>query len=296
MNTNKDSKEITYYNDPKYSSGPNKNNDRMSGANPFYLCLPGANHLIYENNTDIGQKYVTISKDILPSASAKTASAIVSKLSEIKTREDEFIPNRNVKMIKNSVITKCGSFASNRHPLIQGCQGKYYLINGEKYDQHFPYKWATNHLFHPFLHIGSGPQNCENCKKFGSILTVFVGYCMDCHINIYEGSRPGIKDAVKTSIYEFREKLPYMKDVRFVDIGDRKGWTLLKEREQRLLEEAQKEEKNKDFEYLQLQKRNDLLIKTFRHENVFEDEWDDYWGSQPVTNEDLFRWATSDYF
>ena len=51
-------KEVTYYNDPKYNGCINKNNDRNSGANPFYLYLPGSCHLIYENNTGVGQKQV----------------------------------------------------------------------------------------------------------------------------------------------------------------------------------------------------------------------------------------------
>jgi hypothetical protein len=304
MNVN-DNTEVTYYKDPKYSSGPNKNNDRNSGANPFYLCLPGASHLIYENNTGVGQKYVTISKDTLPSNVAKTASDIATKVAEKKTRE--FMSNDYVNMMvqkyederkeKHEIFMYFhrGSFAPTKPSLLQGYQGKYYMINGEKYDQHFPYEWATNHLSHPSLHIGSGPLNCENCKKYGSILTVFVGYCMDCHRNIYKGSRPGIKDAVKTTITDFRKLLPYMKDVRFIDIGDRKDWTLLKEREERRLEEVQKERKYREFEYSQLQTRNDLLIRTRRNENVSEEEWDDYWGSTPLTNEDLLKWATSEY-
>jgi hypothetical protein len=118
---------------------------------------------------------------------------------------------------------------------------------------------------------------------------------MDCHNNIYKGSRPGIKDAVKTTITEFRKLLPYMKDVRFIDIGDRKGWTLLKEREERKLEEERKKKNDEEFERCQIQKRNDLLIRTRRNENVSEEEWNDYWGFTPLTNEDLFKWATSEY-
>ena len=297
--------EVTYYKDPKYSC-VNKNNDRNSGANPFYLCLPGATHLIYENNTGVGQKYVTISKDTLPSAAAKTASDIAAKVAEKKTSEYAFMSNEYVNRMvqkyederkeKHELLyMRRGRFAPTKPSLLQGYQGKYYMVNGEKYDQHFPYEWATNHLSHSSLHIGSGPLNCENCKKYGSILTVFVGYCMDCHNNIYKGSRPGIKDAVKTTITEFRKLLPYMKDVRFIDIGDRKGWSLLKEREDRQLEEERKKKNDEEFERCQIQKSNDLLIRTRRGEYVSEEEWKDYWGFQPMTSADLFKWATSDY-
>jgi hypothetical protein len=286
--------EVTYYKDPKYSSGPNKYNDRNSGANPFYLCLPGATHLIYENNSCNGQKYVTISKNTLPSAAAKTASEIAAKVTEKKTGE---YSNLMMQKFEDEIKRKhefCLKVPS-KPSLIQGYQGKYYLIHGEKYDQHFPYEWAINHLSHPSLNIGSGPLNCENCKKYGSILTVFVGYCWDCNTNIYKGSRAGIKDALKTTLSDFGKLLPYMKDVRFKNIGDRKGWTLLKEREERVFEVDRKKKKDEEFEHSQMQKRNDLLIRTLREENVLEKEWDDYWGFQPVTNEDLFKWATSEY-
>jgi hypothetical protein len=286
--------ELAYYKDPKYSSGPNKNNDRLSGANPFYLCLPGSTHLVYENNTGVGQKYVTISRDTLPSEAAKVASTIAFKTDYFKAEKAIGLNLTNSKNCEH--YRKDLDDLSQRKPiLIKGEQGMYYMVNGEKYDQHFPYEWATNHLSHPYLHIGSGPLNCENCKKYGSILTVFVGYCMDCHKNIYKGSRPGINDALNTTIDVFRDLLPYMKDVRFINIGDRKGWTLLKEREQRKFEEVQKERKNRDFEYSQLQRRNDLLIRTRRNEYVSEKEWDDYWGSHTITNETLFKWATSEY-
>jgi hypothetical protein len=295
-------KELTYYKDPKYSSGINKNNDRNSGANPFYLHLPGSCHLLYENNTGIGQKYVTIDRITLPSAAAKTASEIADKLNKKKASDFDFKitdaqnqKDRDTKV--HDVRTHFGRhrYAPIKPALLNGCQGKYYMVNGEKYDEHFPYEWATNHLSHQTLHHGSGPLNCINCKKYGSILTVFVGYCMDCHNNIYKGSRPGINDAVKTTIYDFREILPYMKDVCFKNIGDRKGWTLLKERQDRQLEEEKKKKNNEEYRHWDIQKRNDLLVRTRRDEYVSEEEWDDYWGFQPVSKEDLFKWATSEY-
>ena len=188
-----------------------------------------------------------------------------------------------------------GRVAPTKPTLFEGYQGKYYMVDGEKYDEHFPYEWATNHLSHQTFHDGSGPLNCRNCKKYGSILTVFVGYCMDCHNNIYKQTRPGIKDAVKTTISDFRMLLPYMKDVCFKNIGDRKEWTLLKEREERQLEEEKKNKNNEEYRYWDTQKRNDLLVRTRRGEYVSEEEWKDYWGFQPVTCVDLFKLGTSEY-
>ena len=36
---------------------------------------------------------------------------------------------------------------------------------------------------------GTGPEECLNCAYFGCIDDVFIGYCANCAINIYEGSR-----------------------------------------------------------------------------------------------------------
>lgn len=294
--------EVSYYRDPKYSS-VNKNNNLLSGANPFYLYLPGSTHLVYENNTGVGQKYVTISRNTLPSTVAETASTIAVKINEdtVEKKKNEFnFIDYNVKRLEKQYEDyrkehyELDNYFKGKR-LLEGEQGKYYIVNGEKYDEHFPYEWATNHLSHSSLHIGSGPYNCEKCKKYGSILDVFVGYCMDCHNNIYKGSRPGILDAVNTTITVFRKILPYMKDVRFINIGDRKGWTLLKEREQRKLDEKERLKKNSNWEFCQIQKRNDLHIRTRRNEYVSEEEWKDYFGSHKITKEDLFSFATSEY-
>jgi hypothetical protein len=88
-NTSDANKEITFYKDPKYSCGPNKNNDINSGSNPFYYCLPTGIHLIYETNTLtlVGQKYVTISRNTLPSVAAEIAA---SKIVSLKSEKKEF--------------------------------------------------------------------------------------------------------------------------------------------------------------------------------------------------------------
>ena len=50
----------------------------------------------------------------------------------------------------------------------------YYVVDGCRYTQAFPMKWAINHL--PF----TGPKNCLNCVWYGSYNGVFVGYCANC--------------------------------------------------------------------------------------------------------------------
>jgi hypothetical protein len=178
--------------------------------------------------------------------------------------------------------------------LHRGEQGYYYLVDGFKYDANFPYEWALNHKSHP-IYNGSGPKDCANCRRYGSILTVFVGYCSDCKTNIYNGERCGIYDATNTRISDFRMILPYMKNAKFANIGDQKGWTLRKERERREKEREEQMRKDTECEILQYRKRRDLLSRTKRKDPVFEEEWDDYWGSFQVTSADLFRWATSEY-
>lgn len=263
-----------------------KQNDIHSGANPFLLHTFTGVYRIHENNTGVGLKYLTN-----PEQDNLSASKFEKKHFEFSLKHKDNIKERNdARTYFNQEI-----YSPTKPILFQGEQGKYYMVDGEKYDEHFPYEWATNHLSHPVFHEGSGPLNCENCKKYGTILTVFVGYCIDCHTNIYKRERPGIHDAVDTSIDQFRILLPYMEDVRFINIGDRRGWTLLKEREQRRLEKEEQELQLTDFHKLQIHKRNDLLIRSIRKEHIEENEWDDYWGGTPVTNKDLFRWATSEY-
>jgi hypothetical protein len=57
----------------------------------------------------------------------------------------------------------------------------FYIKNEVKYIIHFPEKW--------FPHIGnSGPINCEECKM-GMINNIFVFYCDECLINVYNYER-----------------------------------------------------------------------------------------------------------
>jgi hypothetical protein len=276
----------------------NKTNNIDSGANPFLLRLVDGTYLIHENNTGVGQKYITNPKP----------ETISTTKPENKPFKVELTDSNNNRYVKESEargkeicdnkmyfmqIPKCVGLI--KPCLLQGYQGKYYFVNGEKYDEHFPYEWATNHLSHPVYHMGSGPLNCDNCKKYGTILTVFVGYCMDCHENIYKGERPGIIDAIKTDIETFRILLPYMKDVCFINIGDKKGWTLRKEREQRIREEEERKREYIEYRRSQIHKRNDLIIRKHRKEDILEEEWKDYWGFSPVTKEDLWRFANSEY-
>jgi hypothetical protein len=47
----------------------------------------------------------------------------------------------------------------------------------------FPVEWRENHA------PGTGPDNCLNCIEYGCIERMFMGYCGNCAIHIYNGSR-----------------------------------------------------------------------------------------------------------
>jgi len=63
-------------------------------------------------------------------------------------------------------------------------QGKYYVLDGIKYDIHFPLAWAVDHK------QDTGPKVCGNCSSYGKINNVFVCYCANCYM-MYEGRRGG---------------------------------------------------------------------------------------------------------
>jgi len=119
-----------------------------------------------------------------------------------------------------------------RLPLIQGKQGRYYLVDGCKYDEHFPQEWAQNHLECPECDEDggpiccsderlTGPKYCGNCREYGSINGVFVFYCANCYKFVYKGSRGGfIYAAIDATEKELWEEMPYMNGVKFDEIGD----------------------------------------------------------------------------
>jgi hypothetical protein len=58
-----------------------------------------------------------------------------------------------------------------------------YLYNFHWYHENFPKSWALSHL------DNTGPEDCFNCAHFGCINGVFVGYCCNCAIFRYDGTR-----------------------------------------------------------------------------------------------------------
>jgi hypothetical protein len=122
-------------------------------------------------------------------------------------------------------IVNCISIFENK--------GKYYIIDGFKYDIHFPLAWALDHRnYEPFYDektnetriFGTGPKECRNCNADGSINGVFVGYCTTCLQHLYNYKRgdhsiaPGmpINTLDESSLWK---KYPYMDGIRISEIG-----------------------------------------------------------------------------
>lgn len=110
--------------------------------------------------------------------------------------------------------------------LFQGKQGKFYVVDGYKYHVCFPISWAINHKKFGRGSSGSGPENCEKCRKNGSLRGVFVGYCNPCIIkyrDIFQEQRGKdfggiyLKHEDETAMWQV---YPYMTGVKKTDIGD----------------------------------------------------------------------------
>jgi hypothetical protein len=61
--------------------------------------------------------------------------------------------------------------------------GNVYLYDYQWYHEKFPKEWALYHL------PETGPGQCNNCAEYGSVNGVFIGYCANCAVYCYEGSR-----------------------------------------------------------------------------------------------------------
>jgi hypothetical protein len=57
-----------------------------------------------------------------------------------------------------------------------------FVLEGVYHDC-FPNQWRETHL------PGTGPEECTNCAYYGCINSVFIGYCANCAINVYNGTR-----------------------------------------------------------------------------------------------------------
>jgi hypothetical protein len=97
----------------------------------------------------------------------------------------------------------------------------YYSYDEELYCGTFPENWVEDCL------EGTGPRECGNCASYGSWNGVFLGYCANCAVYVYNGERGrGFVDIGKelmhedaylhTSVFD-----TYLKGVLPDDVGDK---------------------------------------------------------------------------
>ena len=118
-------------------------------------------------------------------------------------------------------------------PVFEGVQGRFYLVDGEKYSVYFPIAWAHDHITfynEEEQQLGTGPKNCGNCKKYGSIRGVFVGYCSNCLENYHDSGywRGSLTAPTCSTITMLEERdmwsqYPYLSGVKKYSIGDEEG-------------------------------------------------------------------------
>ena len=102
----------------------------------------------------------------------------------------------------------------------RGCVRTYYSYDDELYAGTFPEEWAKDHA------PETGPKECENCRDHGFWNGVFMLYCANCAIYVYEGTRgkgasgPGEEfDIPKNRGFESAFDT-YLYNVNLHDVGD----------------------------------------------------------------------------
>ena len=96
----------------------------------------------------------------------------------------------------------------------------YYAYGEDLYAGTFPEEWAQDHA------PGTGPSECEDCRVRGGWNGVFMLYCANCAINVYNGERGkgAISPGQEIDSRENREYVSafdtYLYDVNLNDVGD----------------------------------------------------------------------------
>jgi hypothetical protein len=131
-----------------------------------------------------------------------------------------------IKLITATSLKKEMSQQLEESMIVQGYQGKYYILNGYNYDIHFPYEWAINDevLLGNDEFYSTGPEKCANCYIHGSRNGVFIGYCYNCGFHIHQAKRNFLAyDAESIETNErLWEELPYLNGVDINQIGNKR--------------------------------------------------------------------------
>ena len=60
----------------------------------------------------------------------------------------------------------------------------YKTVDKINYFMSFPDTWIEEESLY-----NVGPRFCENCKYYGSLDNIFIGYCVNCANNVFNGER-----------------------------------------------------------------------------------------------------------
>ena len=189
--------------------------------------------------------------------------------------------------MSNSKIMSLKYEKNTNIEIYKGKQGNYYQIENNNniknlfpinYDIHFPINWAinTNIINKDGFLVETGPENCINCKLYGHLNGVFVGYCMNCAED-YEYERGngmtdlGVevnKEMIALDLSNIEEKNSiwntYLKNISIEEIGDEnllEEFTLYKDLpdlisvsdndkyENQFISDNEEEDFNSDFDY-----------------------------------------------
>lgn len=92
----------------------------------------------------------------------------------------------------------------------------YKTVDDHKYFRCFPNKWIEEESLN-----NVGPRYCKNCKFYGSINDIFIGYCLNCANISLKGKRGngmlGNEILENSSEFDFN-KCPYMTPLEQIEL------------------------------------------------------------------------------
>jgi len=105
---------------------------------------------------------------------------------------------------------------------------KFYAYGETLFTPEFPFEWAKTHK-----EDKTGPEFCKNCDEYGTWNAAFIGYCVDCANDIYNGNRGngfvGYAEEMPTNKHntEKSARQTYLKDI--TPVGDKTLFDTIKQ-------------------------------------------------------------------
>jgi len=158
----------------------NKDNIIISVNNIIEMvCFP---FLCRANKSDVALE------DVAP-LNVKSDQPIVSEKQHVVVEEQsivvEELPANDIQINEPAENDACNWYGTISAEYSDGKE--YYTLHHDKdsilYFGRFPLEWATSHA------PGTGPSQCEMCYINGMHSDVFLGYCVECAVEVYGGNR-----------------------------------------------------------------------------------------------------------